>query len=618
MDKISDELFRPLDDYSKELYAQFFVERVEESTFLEARIDEIQKYGGNILVVGDTGTGKTCFLRWFLSSANFIKEHNPVYYFVDLKSKAEDGKKESFIQTVRNEFIKAILEYVRKVYGDPCNEINSKIVDESEAKWTYDLLCKKLQEHKKMQEVLFLFIDDIDYADEQYLGELLLLLKPIMIAKNGCVVLAARNPACNAILSREDFLIGKMFDKSGLLRLSHLPVNKIIKERIKLICSIRPERFEIKYNKSKKWLNYITAISSAINSFLSDPKLPKDTETIEYPLTIKQESFIQETSNGNIRLMLEMAKEYMRYMSHNPSKIVKKRQGYWVGRLALLKHFTRDGIDEKIKIQNLHERKSYQYFSKKQIKKLKIPPEKIGNSLYVVLLESLFEYESINTTRRKQLKEYGFSDDELTEGIQELQSMGMIDIKVIADRRAIGVQTYKTPDDFIITRRGKYYMGYMIHWDEYIELYGKSNHHKNAQDDKTKEAVRCSLLEFLADIIIVRSNSKDLRKDFKISKKVFHEYFCKLSKDVLTKLNMTDKLSPINLSIDNLTMYLIELKVIKKFEVERYRNYLFYTDNIKKVHEQKGAIWRIVFPYFKDDISEFNKKYVRNPEYEEK
>ena len=540
---------------------------------------------------------------------------------IDLRSQGEDGNPEHLLRSIRIQLVNIAVDFIRKTHKDPLHEIENlgSIKSEDDSLWAYNLVTRKLTAHPLLDQAakLLLFVDDIDYLDDKTtFNNLLLLLKPFLASNNCSVVLAARTPAYNAIMDADDYFIAQYFDNSPL-HVGHLSVGDVLRIRLKHICSPSRAPLNAICRTYEPVLQKITNLWTYILPALEDGRVAEDVLTIEYPHTPLQENFIQQTSNGNIALMLALSAEYLRYMARNPKQIRKEHTGYWIGRPALIDHFTRETVNGSIRILNVHARRSHDLTSRADIRRGAIPQEQIGNSLYVVLLEALLEYSSLNATMRTHLRKFGFSEDEVKEGIAKLRSMRMIDVQRIVDRRAIGLAPDERPDDYVLTPRGRYYIQYMIHWDQYIDKFGRSTHHVLGRDLRARETIQRCLLQFLAAIVLVRDENDEGSKDFKISKTAFRECFSRLGRGVLQHIQLTDRMIPVEVLPEYLSEYLRLVDVIETHELERNRNVLFYPLKIRKACARRKIECTISAPFYRDDIAAFVGTYVHNPDYEE-
>ena len=208
-----------------------------------------------------------------------------------------------------------------------------------------------------------MFIDDIDYIDNQYLPSVIDVLRPILNLRNCRVILAARPPAYNTIIGHSDVSMATFFGGgSHSLELDHLDVEDIVRARLHFICSDDKCTVIKKYEKDKSSIDLFKNLGSTMWRLFIDPNLPKkeEVETIKLPFTPNQYRGMQSLSNGNIRYVLAMCKEYLKYMKENPKKIKEGIKGYHIGRKAVLDHFSREEVWGRIRIHNIHVRKSYQ------------------------------------------------------------------------------------------------------------------------------------------------------------------------------------------------------------------------------------------------------------------
>jgi hypothetical protein len=235
----------------------------------------------------------------------------------------------------------------------------------------------------------------------------------------------------------------------------------------------------------------------------------------------------------------------------------------------------------------------------------------------VLLLEALREYETIDATCRRCLKEeYGFTEDEIDEGLAELLDMEMIDERRISDRRALRQGIQAGTDNYGLTLKGKYYVGYMIYWDEYIAAFGVSKHHEMSRDDKAVEVVRRTLLQCLWACHEVRSGA-GLIGDFKVSKVALVDFVTETAAEILLWFGQTDRRTPVSLDVDRATEVLTALKVISTTEIENYRSFLVLASKLRAAAGANHVDTRLSPPFVLSVVSEFVGKHVRTPDYDE-
>lgn len=618
--RLADVLFLNIEKYDNALYREFFVERAQDAEFLSSRLNEVQAYGGNVLVVGEPGIGKTNFLRWFLRESLFARTvSHDACTFLDLTTTPHpDSDWPGFIGNLQGELANAMANHLKRI-GDPCHEIpdDDKTPLRQAARYNHyasKISTKTAWEGTEESQIHYLFLDDVDYLPPQCFVDVLEYLKPLLFSRQFCVIIACRTPAFNAIKSHRDYNVSRAFDDAKLLMIEPLPVHSVLQARIKTLVSRgRSLRLLLAAPPTtgnlKALFDYCRAILSAL-----DPS--EDIELFEYPFTEKQHSFMRMMTNGNLRHMLLMAQEYLHYMRNNRGEIKKEEMGYWVGRSAVIQHFSRGEIDAKIRVCNLHEKKTYQYMTPAALQKRGILPKCVGNSIAVVLLETYKEFQYPNRLDaqyiQKLSEEYGLSADDVKRGTADLIDYGLIRERVLSSRPALGAKS--APKDYDLTEKGECYLNYLIHWDEYIAKFGISQHHKDFRTREILRAMEAALVQFLVNILVVQREllEKKAIDRLMIPKGTFKGQFCKLNRDLIRHCDPTDKLTIHKIEESDMTDYLgICLKIINPRNAAETKSYEFKPSDIEELAKQRNLPVAVSGVYDIPAFRRFVRTFVR-------
>lgn len=625
IESLTDAFFLNIESYDDELYRAFFVKRVEDAEFLYSRLSEVEFFGGNVLVVGEPGIGKSNFLQWFLKSSEFAKQHSPnSFTILDTRPVPYvENTHELFISELKGR-VANIMQKHLAVLGDPCNDIppDDNTSDSRHARYNY---CASKVEGIEIKvtdptkQVHYLFLDDVDYLPANCFSEILENLKPILLSRHFCVIVACRVPAFNALQSHCDFNISRAFDDAKTLRLDPLPVHKILEARIAMLTQGKQSVREALTICPQQ--GTLAPFFQMLAKLLSQLNPNDDIQLFKYPFTSKQHAFMRMMTNGNIRQVLKMAQEYLRYMRTHRGEIKKMPAGYWVGRQAVIKHFTEEIVEPKIRIHNLHGKKTFQYTSQAELSRKKIPSYRVGNSTQILVLETckLFQYPNrLDSQYMETLhNEYGLTTTAFQEGISELVNRELIRERFLSARLPLGSRA--TSKDYDLTEKGDCYLNYLIHWDEYINKFGISNHHRKFRTHDTKMAISAALLQFLINIVATRQSvSKELATaDFKIAKQPFRDQFCKINRMLLRHLDPTDRFSIPELTEDAISYYLASwLQVIETHALSDFKNYLFRTQSILKLAEERYLPIELKDIYDVRAFRKFVTTFAREPEYE--
>lgn len=610
--KISDNLFKDINTYDVDLFEKFFIERIEEAEQLSSILSEINNYGGNVLVVGEPGIGKSIFFKWFLEKSFFAKMNiKSNYELIDLRG--ENLSKEFIIPNFQKRLIRILRYCIVNRFKDKCHDFpNAKSFNEQ-----YIYCINKIQEIKVKDKhsdlVTYIFVDDVDYLDEKIFAELLEYLRPLLHSQFFCVIIACRIPAFNSINSHKDFNITASFGELSTIKLTPLPVHKILTARIDTLIK--------EGNTIKTILKSPTFLAYSFKEFLKFLKsetdlMEDDIPIFKYPFTAKQHYFMRKISNGNIRIVLKLAKEYLKYMSENRNTITEGKDGYVIGRIGVISHFTRPDIEEKLRVINIHNKKTHQYTSKADIKKREIDSNHIENSINLIMLETYQLFQTPNTISSQYFEEiklkYGLTQLEIDEGREFLIDHDLIRQRMYKLNTPIGSEIGKK--DFDLTEKGEYYLSYLIHWEDYIEKFGMSNHQKNYREPTTMLRIEIALLNFSINIYeLYKTDKGDL--DFKVSKELYTKLFNEINEDLIRTLNNTDKITLFEFRTHDIQFYLAErLKIIEIHNINSEKNFYFISEKLIDVAKRMNQDMKLKYIYNETRFLDFVQNNVKKPE----
>lgn len=630
IDAVSRSLFLDLEKYQDQtLFERFFIERAGAARDLSVMIQYAEPYGYPLFLIGDRGVGKSTFLRWFWRNPKYSGIFANRSMLFDLHRTYNAMNADEFKQIVSEIVVKNVKEYLKEV--DECHDITSEA---NKGHWmeACELATGRVLQKSKQPDPLILFVDDIDWVEEKYFPLLMDCFREFLSDTRCCPIIAARKPAYNFVRFSPQYPWSKSESRYFRdLELKHLDVEEVLEARCALVFDNDKRRLREIVNKSRSVIKKIRPLSNALrSSFTRDSgsqrvsnqnddnmEMRENALTMKYPFTCTQYGFMQENSNGNVSYMLEMAKVYLEYIRDHPEDIKEADDGYYIQPRQHLELFSRCEW-EPIRICNVHEIKSYGYLRKIDRKKRKIPFAKLDNSLLVLMMELLRRVPVINETSRQFFKDYQFSLEEVKDSIGRLKETELIGHKRLPNHKTMGGYPKKESDhEYELTRRGIYYLEYLIPSQAYCDEFGQSKHHKLARPQRMEDRLQYYLLEFLIKIMLTRQNMNIAGKDFRVAKNNFLSSFSKLYRESIAQIFRTDPSSKASLVTKKMiTDNLTKLDVIKTYTVIRQSHYLFFGQRVEQKWKDRGFDVRIVPPYVRTIYENLVKTHVQKPEYE--
>jgi AAA ATPase domain len=614
VESITNNLFLNIEKYPDlEIFNKFFVQRQNEADDLHAKLGEVNEYGGNVLVVGEPGIGKTIFLKWFLDESQFAKQGVLTYDLLDLRRQpgGEDTSID-FLRRFRDRLADIVVPQLR-LRGDPCNDIPDRDSDNL-ARFNYcaDKLQKATVRSSKRDAAHCVFVDDVDYIDERSFCMLLDQLRPVLLSPLFSVIIACRTPAYNTVQSHHDYNIANAFEDARTLWLQPLPVRTILEARLEMLQSSKSLRRLEQHFVVRKLANIAAAIRKIVSS-LSDGD---DIQGLMYPFSPKQHNFMRAMSNGNIRQVLQMAQQLLKYMAAHKNDITRDETGYRIGRESAIELFT-SSVPDKIRIINLHAIKTYQYLTKDELKANNISADKVGNSVYVVILEVFKQFgETGNLSGlhcQQALEAYGLSETQIARAIAELRENHLIRERTLPAHAAIGSQ--EPERIYELTDRGEYYITYLVYWPEYVRRFGTSSHQVGLRDKDALGKLEASVLEFLVNIACVLDRKIPNRGlDFKISRLEFLRAFSEEYGALILQISRINE-DVRALTVTHMTSLLAGyLDVIREHKMEGSKNYYFLGARLIEQCKKRNVSLEEKHIYKISDFETFVSTYVRLPD----
>jgi hypothetical protein len=433
----------------KEIFLDLYYNRDTEFNEMKSILKNIRNRGNNILITGQAGSGKSCFMYKVFYEIERLSDYNLYPIIVDY------GQVEN-VEHLQKRFINRMIEYFSDI-GHPINNIK----ENNDANITHNIHL--LKDHLANVEFspntkhLVILLDDFDYIEQSLFG----LLEKFMgfgIHQNVTLVLSAR-PSLKNSIKEYDIRLAKNFTREvHTIDLVRLDIKKLIAKRLAIVLlenQINPPTVP------KSWLSKFKNEESPYMRFLRKMNIVHISELkkLQLPFTDLYLNFIRCVTDHNIREIFDIVHDSLIYVLSNYKKLevviekdewglpVEKRE---IPHEVALKLFY-DNQDSTFKLLNLNESKS-----------------KKGNSLLFNVLEGVKIYEELNGDFEQVMSKLGHSKKDVEFAIKKIKSP---EYALIEPRRIISTEVKYRIDRFpryLITKKGDYYLSNLAYWDEYI------------------------------------------------------------------------------------------------------------------------------------------------------
>jgi GTPase SAR1 family protein len=441
-----------LSNGNRELFEELFYNRESEFVDFQNAAEKLYNNGNNILVVGSAGIGKSNYIyRLFYNKELLTKSKLfPLLfdYNVIIPNNLE-GWKLHFINGFDGFFKDIdykinIKENIKNNIDDNLYKIHSELGS---------IPPERLTKHP------ILFIDDLDYSEQEQLFEILDFLTPYARDSNIHILLSVRPQLFHAI-NNNDFKYRFLFVTNvKKIELKPINIHDVLSTRLAPIISFDPNIsfFEKIINKFKKLKephsNYWKVLKRLGIHNLDSLK------NINYPFTDDYMNFMNRITNGNLREIFDIAIDSLCFILDNYNNLDEVE----------INETTRKHITENQGVMLFYNNPNskYKLFNIHSIMNNK------GNSLHFNVLEALKAFGCPSRSNfYDSLKVLGHSSIDVNNSLKELSRRQ--NRFIISKNFTYAKDKLNEVKKYEIDEKGLYYLEEVVTWEKYIELCGKS------------------------------------------------------------------------------------------------------------------------------------------------
>lgn len=302
--------FRKIHERGDELYQYLFYDRDMEMKRIINAIDEIS----NIIIVGNPGQGKSCLMHYLF--IDFSKKNDTFPIILDWREimpKSVKGIITKFVEEIRKYFLDI---------NQQCYDLKEgTTIENSEEQMR--IVTKHMQEINKNQltKRLVIFIDDLDYAENDYMTILKKYFLNYASSDKAIVILSCRRPLLNNIRC-DDELRQCYHIQPHHIDLNNIDLGFLLHHRVRLL---------IKGTSRNKGLkSYINSfrqrkLDKLLIKIAKEKKLKLDSTNISNGLPFNDSFYakLYDITYGNLRDIEELIPKFYEYEIKNPNPSFK-------------------------------------------------------------------------------------------------------------------------------------------------------------------------------------------------------------------------------------------------------------------------------------------------------
>ena len=515
-----------------ELFDLLYCSRHSTSTsFIRVIASECTLSGNNIVLCGTPGVGKTSFIHYILMKEDLLNKNR--LFPIMINCRQYEGDDEAVkLERLRNEIVDNLLQYFDKMKA-PCTALKMKQSSDSywrlvEAKnHLFNKITKEMQCNNYFPLII---IDDVDYMEEEVQHILLTILSDLISSDRASIIYACRKPAFREISYHlSDRPRYEFTKKAKIEELYPIEAQRVLARRMAMTLDNETSKGPIRrilrgfpFKKKDVFERYLKRYGYSLNSAMAIP----------YPFTDSQEYYMNELSNGDIRVIFQIAERLLSFILDAGNKDKWKRmedETSYIGRENFIdilsnfegRHYQNTELPiyytEMWRLINLHEQKSYDIDKDK--------PALRGNSLLQNILELIVNDREICVGSHfwDILKNLGHKDSEIEFGVRFCLEATLIEPVVISTSGPTRTREDRKYAKHRLTKKGEFYIKELINWKEYITLFGKGGTSVYDLDNELGQSrLYSDILEMLSALIYLSSGKSAY---LKIGKKPLYDLF---------------------------------------------------------------------------------------------
>lgn len=435
-------------DNGEELYQYFFYNRKHDKDTIENAVKSTNQanntIGLNITIVGNPGQGKTCLMHSIFLD---LKSQSDIYPII-LDYRAATPKSAEGLLT---EFVQKMRDYYKSIDRTMTTLTEKTCINNAEDHLSQVTIYLQNLRKSDLTKKLIIFLDDLDYAEDDYVKILKTYFLNYASSDKCSVILTARKPLINS-LSSDDELRQCYKIQPRTIELTEVDLQSLIYCRLKSIIDL---------SEKETYLSKLTTLfrKPTLDDFLLKlyKKVDKDSPDKIPGLPFAPDFYVNlnDLTFGNLRDVEELMPIFCEYeLSNKSPRFNDNFMQAFIANTFDKKHILLDLVSEKT-------------FNKKR--------HLNGNSIYQIVLEYFYFQDIVNEMFYETMGNYGINDITADNTIKALTNapFALIEPEYIYSLRNPNI--YRR---YLINNKGRKYVTGILRDDYY---YNKTNQTKSSR-----------------------------------------------------------------------------------------------------------------------------------------